>query len=50
MAHVRHLLFHARMRPVAAPDQAVGIRGNQCFVEALRIRIIRRDAADAMRA
>jgi hypothetical protein len=38
------------MRPVAAPNQAVGILGNQRFVEAPRIRIIRRDAADAMRA
>src|SRR5262245_45080592 len=50
MSGVGHLALDARMRPVAAPDESIGIGAHQRLMEGPRIGIIRRVAAEAMRA
>ena len=42
VAGVRHLVLHARMRPVGAPDQLLGIFRDQRLVQGARVRIVRR--------
>src|SRR3984957_19944802 len=43
---IRHFAFDARMRPVAAPDQAIGVGAHQRLVERPRVGIVRRASAE----
>jgi putative copper resistance protein D len=50
MPGIGHLVVHAWMRPVAAPNQALGVGAHQRFEERPRVRIIRRPLTHAVGA